>query len=41
MIITSGLIPLIVLYGSLTFILESPRFLLSIGEVDQAVEIIN
>jgi MFS transporter, putative metabolite:H+ symporter len=41
MMITSGIIPLIVLYGSLTFILESPRFLLSVGQIDQAAEVID
>ena len=34
-------ITIIVLYGNLVFVLESPRFLLEIGNIDQAVEIIN
>lgn len=39
--LSSASITIIVLYGTLVFVLESPRFLLEIGNIDQAVEIIN
>ena len=41
MMLSSASITIIVLYGTLVFVLESPRFLLEIGNIDQAVEIIN
>ena len=41
MMLSIASITIIVLYGTLVFVLESPRFLLEIGNIDQAVEIIN
>ena len=39
--LSSASITIIVLYGTLVFVLESPRFLLEICNIDYAVEIIN
>ncbi len=41
MILTSSIIPCIVLYGSLTFILESPRFLIINNKFEESILVIN
>lgn len=41
LMITSSITSLVVVYGMIYYVQESPRFLLSIGEHDKAIDIIN
>lgn len=41
MILSSAIIPAIVLFGCLTSILESPRFLVQVNRKEEAIQIID